>query len=268
MQAFSLKNLIYIFLLVSAFGCSNYQKVVKEGTPQEKLDAARKYYKDKDYIRALPLLEELMGLYYGRQEREEVYYLYAYSYFADEQFLVAGYHFNNFVQTYPRSEKREEVAYLHALCKYKRSLPHELDQSPTKEAIEALQSFINQYPNSTYVLSSNEKIDDLRKQILEKVYENAKLYYSLGYYKSAMVSCANALEDYPDMINREELTYIVVESAFMYAENSVENKQEERYSDALAKAKDFNKEFKNSQTYSKDIKRIIDRSNQALKEVS
>lgn len=268
MQAFSVRNLLFIFIALGFISCSNYQKLVKEGTPQEKLDAARKYYKEGDYLRAQPLLEELMGLYYGRPEREEVYYLYAYSYYGDAMYSVAGYHFNNFVQTYTRSDKREECAYMHAFCKYKRSLPHELDQSPTKEAIQALQSFINQYPNSTYVATSNEKIDDLRQEILKKVYENAKLYYNLGHYKSAMVSCANALEDYPDMMNRDELSYLIVESAFLYAENSITKKQTERYLDTIEKAKDFYKEFNTTSEYSKRIDKIIKESNDALSELS
>ena len=72
-------------MLISS--CSNYQKIVKDGTPQEKLDAARKYYKAKDYLRAQPLLEELLGLYYGRAEREEIYYLFAYSYFGNHELI-------------------------------------------------------------------------------------------------------------------------------------------------------------------------------------
>ena len=42
----------------------------------DKLEAAKKYYQSEDYVRALPLFEELLGLYYGKPEREEVYYLY------------------------------------------------------------------------------------------------------------------------------------------------------------------------------------------------
>ena len=244
--------------------CSNYQKIIKDGTPIEKLEAARKYYKDKDYIRAQPLLEELMGLYYGKPEREEIYYLYAYSFYGDGMFMVAGYHFNNFVQTYPLSPKKEEASYMTTICKYKRSLPHELDQSPTKDAINSLQAFINKYPNSTYVSSCNEKIDDLRTQLLKKVYENAKLYYSLGHYKSAMVSCTNAIEDYPDMINREELSYLVVNSAFLYAENSVKKKQTERYKKAISLANQFNKEFSKSNNFKKEVVKIIEKSNFVL----
>lgn len=256
MQAFSVKYLIYILIIFTATSCSNYQKIVKSGTPKEKYDAAKKYYKDKDYLRAQPLLEDLLSLYYGRKEREEIYYLYSYSYYANGEFLLAGYHFDNFVQTYSLSAKKEEAAYMSAVCKHKRTMPYELDQTPTKTAINAFQSFINQYPNSQYVQECNDNIDKLRKTILLKVYESAKLYHSLGYYKSAMVACTNALDDYPDMIHRSELSYLTVDASFKYAKNSVKAKQSERYTETLAKIKDFNKEFSKTEDYRKEINKI------------
>lgn len=263
-----MRYLIYILLLVSVAGCSNYQKIVKDGTPQEKLDAARKYYKNKDYIRAQPLLEELLGLYYGKKEREEIYYLFAYSYYGDGQYLLAGYYFNSFTQNYALSPKKEEASFMSALCKFKRSMPYELDQTPTKDAITSLQTFINQYPNSVYVNQCNEKIDILRSQMLKKVYESAKLYHSLGYFKSAMVSCSNAIEDYPDMINREELSFLIVESAFLYAENSVAKKQKERYQNTLIKLEEFNKEYRGSASYSKRIQKIEEKTKLALAQLT
>ena len=267
MQPFSLKYLLYILIAVTAISCSNYQKVLKKGTPMDKLEAAKKYYQNKDYVRALPLFEELLGLYYGKPEREEIYYLYAYSYFGNAEYLLAGYHFNNFSVTYALSDKKEEATYMSALCKFKKSMPYELDQTQTKNAINALQSFINQYPNSTYVANCNDKIDILRAQILKKIYESAKLYHSLGYYKSAMVSCSNAIDDYPDMINRTELSFLIVDAAYEYANNSIENKQKERYLDTLDRITTFNKEFAKTGEYTKEINRIKEKTEAQLAEV-
>lgn len=267
MQPFSLKYLLSILIAVTAFSCSNYQKVLKNGTPSEKLEYAKKYYQNKDYVRAIPLLEELLGLYYSKPEREEIYYLYAYSYYGNAEYLLAGYHFNNFSVTYALSPKKEEATYMSALCKFKKSMPYELDQTQTKNAINALQSFINQYPNSTYVADCNDKIDILRSQILKKIYESAKLYHSLGYYKSAMVSCSNAIDDYPDMINRPELSYLIVDAAYEYARNSISSKQEERYKETLEKILVFNKEYAKTGEYNKEIKKIKEKTDAQLAEV-
>lgn len=268
MQAFSVRNTIYIIIATLLVSCSGYQKLVKDGTPSEKLEAAKKYYKSKDYVRAQMLFEELLGLYYGKPEREEIAYLYAYSYYGTEEYLLAGYYFNSFAQTYSLSPKKEEASYMGAVCKYKKAMPVELDQAPTKSAISTLQSFINQYPNSTYIADCNDKIDKLRARILAKVYENAKLYHSLGHYKSAMVACENALEDYPDMINRGELHFLMVDAAYLYAKNSISKKQEERYILTVEKAEDYVAEYGQNAEYSSAISKIITKSNSAIAEIN
>ncbi|MFT7230280.1 MAG: outer membrane protein assembly factor BamD, partial [Bacteroidia bacterium] len=131
-----------------------------------------------------------------------------------------------------------------------------------------LQTFINQYPNSGYVSECNTKMDELRMRLLKKVYENAKLYHSLGYYNSAMVACQNAVEDYPDMINRDELTFLMVDAAYLFAQNSIEKKQLERYSETLMKVKEFNKEFDTDSKYSKPVLKINIKTEAAIAELN
>ena len=172
-----------------------------------------------------------------------------------------------FSQTYALSPKREEAAYMHGICEFQKSMAPELDQTPTKEAINSLQAFINQYPNSKYVDDCNAKIDELRNRILLKVYNSAKLYYHLGQYKSAIVACTNALDDYPDMINREELGYIIVESAYNYAKNSVKKMQEERYNETLTAIKTFYKEYKTDGSFVDDVKKIEEKTTNDLEEL-
>ena len=261
-----MRAILYIFLAFSIVGCSNYQKVVKKGTREQKLEAAKKYYNKKDYLRAQPLFEELLGLYYGQTEREEIYFYYAYSHYGVGEYLLAGYHFRNFTQTYALSPKREEAAYMTAVCEYQKSMPYELDQTATKGSINSLQSFINQYPNSSYVADCNTKIDELRARILLKVYNSAKLYYELGHYKSAIVACTNALDDYPDMINREELSYLIAESSYLYAKNSIKKMQEERYENTLTAISTYHSEYRGAGNYSKDIAKIKEKSLKGLAE--
>jgi outer membrane protein assembly factor BamD len=143
-----------------------------------------------------------------------------------------------------------------AVCKFKKAMPQELDKTPTEDAIKDLQTFINEYPNSSYVADCNDKIDLLRERILMKVYLNAKLYYDLGYYKSAIVACQNAIDDYPDINNRTELSFLAADAAYLYAKNSVQKKQQERYQEALKKLEEFEKEFGNSNGFSNSIEKI------------
>ncbi len=226
------KYLIYILPLFF-LSCDGYNKLLKNGTLQEKYDAAKRYYNKSDYARALPLFEELSRIYRGRREAEELYFYYAYCHYGQGEYLMASYHFKNYIDNYPRSSRVEEAAYMRAYCDFFRSLPHELDQTASKAAIEELQLFINQYPESEFVLKANAHIDELRQRILFKAYENARLWFDIGDYKAAMTACSNAVDDYPDIDQRDELLYLAFKAAYLYAKNSVESVQKERFKDAL-----------------------------------
>ena len=82
-----------------------------------------------------------------------------------------------------------------------------------------------------------------------------------------MVSCSNAIDDYPDMINRTELSFLIVEASYEYANNSIENKQEERYLDTLDRIATFNKESAKTGEYTKEINRIKEKTEAQLAEV-
>ena len=268
MQAFLVRVLIYILIASSLISCSGYNKLLKEGTREEKLEGARKYYSKKDYMRAQPLLEDLMGLYFGLEEREEIFLKLAYTHYGLSEYLIAGYHFRTFANNYPVSEHREEATYMSAVCDYHKSLAYELDQTNTKMAIRSLQGFINKYPNSSYVDDCNNRMDELRKRLLVKAYNSAKLYYQLGQYNAAIVACTNALEDYPDIINRDELHYLIADAAFIYASNSVTSSQEERYQSCVQACDEYLKNFDSNNSYYNRVLRIKEQSTAALKELA
>jgi outer membrane protein assembly factor BamD len=72
------------------------------------------------------------------------------------------------------------------------------------------------------------------------------LYYDLGYYKASATSFAELLSNFPDSQRAEEYKLMVVKSWYKYAENSIENKQEERYETVLNECADFGDLFPDS----------------------
>lgn len=260
---------IYSFIIIFSLSGCGYQKLLKKGTPEEKLRVAKKYYQKKDYARAQPLFEALITAYYGKAEAEEIYYYYGQCHFGGEEYLLAGYYFRDFVQKFPNSNKIEEVSFLVALCDYKKSLRSELDQTDTRLALGSLQLFIDQNPNSQYVAEANKKIDELRARLLDKVYRNAKIFYMIGEYKAAMVACENAIENYPDMMHTSELAFYVVDAAYKLAKNSLVSVQVERYKTVLEKAAFFYKE--NSQqnnAYLKSVQEIEKKTKKELEKIT
>jgi outer membrane protein assembly factor BamD len=162
----------------------------------------------------------------------------------------------------------EEAFYMYANSMFKDSPNFDLDQTSTLTAIEALQTFINSYPDSKYAESCNQDLKDLRHRLEEKAYEKAKLYYktsgvTIANFKAAVVAIDNFQRDFPDSEYIEELSYLKVQSQYDLATVSFENKQRERFSDALKFYEEFIDVFPKSK-YIKQAEKVYDGATKGL----
>ena len=221
------------------------------------------YYVDEDCFRATDLLEELVTIYRGSSRGEKVYYYYANCLFSQDNYIYAAYHYARFSQTYPNSEFAEECEFLSAKCYYYMSPNPNLDQENTHKAIEALQLFLNKHPGSSYMEECNKMINKLRDKLETKAYDIAKLYFKMGYYKSAIIALKNNLKDYPDTKYREDILFHILKSGFLLAENSVQKKQNERYSAAIDYYYQFVAEYPESK-YLKEAERFFKNAEKQL----
>jgi len=264
---FKLRRNIFLLLIVLALGsCSKYQTLVKKGTPEQKYNAALKYYAKDDYYHAQQLFDELVVLYRGTNKLEKIYYYYAQTYYKQHEYVVASYHFKYFAKTFPKSEFAEECYYLSAYCKYLDSPPANLDQTSTKNAIKDMQMYINMYPNSEKVAEANDVMDELRKKLVVKDFEIAKLYLNTEYYRSAIYSLAQHVKDYPSSPYKEETMYLSVKANFDYAEKSVIQKQKERYTDAISAVNDYLDSYPEGE-YASDANRYLHSSQVRIKRI-
>jgi len=271
---FSAKRILFFFLtalMLTAQGCkSKFEKIRLSSDIAKKYQEAVKYYDKKDYNKALILLDDLVQRYRGRAEAEDLYYYFAYTNYNLKDYTTARYHFKIFADTYPNSTKAEECRYMAAYCFYLESPNYSLDQSNTIKAIEALQLFINLYPRSDRSAEAAKLIQDLRDKLEIKSFENAKLYLTIGDYKSAVIAFRNSMREYPDTKFAEEMEYLAIQSQCLYAKNSIEAKQEERFTEAIQMANEFaenypeSKFLKDSEQLKKDALKGIEEAKKLL----
>jgi outer membrane protein assembly factor BamD len=228
-----------------------------------KLDYAIKLYKKEQYFKALPLLEELLTVYRGTKKAELTYYYYAYTNYQLGDYTTAAYDFGNYAKTYPNSEYAEECAYMKAYCYYQDSPNYSLDQTSTVKAINEFQLFIDEHLRSTRVAECNKMIDTLRYKLETKDFENAKLYYHMEDYKAAVVSFDNLMKDFPSTVYREEAMFLGLKSWYLLAENSFEEKKNERYKKAVTAYGEFAAAFPESK-YKKEATSIVEKSREKL----
>ncbi|MFT6209997.1 MAG: outer membrane protein assembly factor BamD [Bacteroidia bacterium] len=255
---------IFSIMLVFA-GCSKYQRILKSNDFEKKFEVAKAYYDNGKYQKAFPLFEELITVFRGTSKAEDVYYYYAYSNYKLGDFMLAGYHFDNFVRTFPRSDRAEDAQFMNAKCYFLDSSEPSLDQTSTKKAIDELQLFINKYPESPKVDECNDLMDRLRFKLETKAYNGAKLYYRLGEYKAAIFALRNTLAEFPDTRHREEISFMIVRSSYLLADNSIDEKKVERFEEALRECDEFIERYprasdvKNAESIIEDSKKELEK---------
>ena len=269
---------LVIVLAFSLFqlSCSKkFNQLQKKGTVDEKYKAAIDYYQKADYYKAGVLLEEITPLLTRDSTSQRAQFYNAYCNYYQSNFQMSSYLFKTFYSTYNNSEFAEEAYYMYAYSMFKDAPPHNLDQTNTLTAIDALQTFINTYPDSKYAKKCSQDLNDLRFRLELKAYEKAKLYFKtrepsfLGRsnYKATVVSVENFRKDFPDSKFNEELSYLQILAQQELSDVSYFIKQRERYNEAINLHEKFIDKYPNSK-YLKELDKIYEKSLKGLEKVA
>lgn len=223
-------NILFISLVLVSLltSCSPYQKVLNNPNASEKYSAAEEYYNAGDYRRANRLFEQVLPSYRGKPQAQRVIFFYANSYFEIKDYYLAAYQFESFIKSYPKSNRIDEANFMEAKSYYMLSPSYSLDQKNTHEAIDKLQIFIDNYPNSEFTAEANTYIQELQRKIEKKDYEISKQYYTIRDYRSAIKAFDNFIISYPGTPFREDALYFKFLSSYEIATNSIITKKIER----------------------------------------
>lgn len=263
-----MKNIFFLVVgVVLLSSCSAYQDALKNNDVKAKYDFADSLYSQGKYKKALRLWEQIVPLYRGRPQAERVTYLYADTYYQLGDYYNGGYQFERFVKSFPQSTKREEAAFKGAQSYFNRSPRFNLDQGDTFIALEKLQTFINEYPDSEQVSEANEKVQELNTKLERKAYEIAKGYNKIGASRGTFINAISAFDsfliDYPGSVYREDALYWKFNSAYQLAIGSINSLKTERLQAARVAYKALEKYYPEGK-YTKEVTKEIAEINEAL----
>ncbi len=218
-----------LFCLICCSSCNEFGRILKSTDNDVKYEVAMDYYDRMDYNHALELFDLLQNSFRNTPKGELITYRTAMCYYLTYDYEIAAYFFNKFVTNYPYSKDAEKAAYMNAYCSYLISPKINLDQQNTLTAISHLESYISRYPQGDSVARANELLVDLNNKLEEKDYNICLLYYRMENYNAAITCFENLLKKYPNTSHREEILSDMAKTYYDYAENSVPEKQKERY---------------------------------------
>ena len=253
-------KIILLGLLSCVFvSCSKFKKIEKSEDWRVKYDAALEYYNKKDYYRSAILFESIQAIVRGLPEGEKVEFSLAYCQYYEKTYLLAANQFKIFYETYGRSSLAEEAQFMYAFSLFVGSPDFQLDQKSSLDAMDAMQNFINQHPNSPLRDRAAEVITVSQRKLELKAYEGAKQYLKLKQYKAAVVAIDAFKRNFPDSDYLEELIYLKVLSQYKLAQKSFSFKQLERYGATVEYYKELVDGYPNS-SFLKEAQKIYSES--------
>ncbi len=237
---------LLVFVTLSLASCGQFEKVRKSSDVNYKLTKANEYFDKHEYVHANELYKELMPIMKSTRNYESLCFKYSYTFYYMKDYIEASYHFKNFTETFPASKQAEECEYMSAVCLFKYAPKNTLDQTNTTKALEALQSYANRYPKSEHTAEATDYIDRSRKKLEAKEADAANLYFNISQYKAATVAYKSVMRDYPESSSMDLYQFMIMKAMYKFADKSITEKQEERFSNAIAAYNDLKANFPNS----------------------
>ncbi|WP_276817150.1 outer membrane protein assembly factor BamD [Segatella maculosa] len=252
------KILIPICTTLLLVDCApEFNKVYKTDDYRYKYEFAKECYADGRYAQAITLLTDLINIEKGTDNAQESLYMLAMAEYNSLDYEGAAQAFKRYYQSYPKGYLVEMAHYYEGLSLYKSTPEPRLDQSTTVSSISAFQTFLDLFPDSKLKPEAQKRLFELQDKLVLKELYSARLYYNLGpyfgncsdggnNYEACIVTCQNALKDYPYTSLREDFSVLLMKSKFELAEQSVEAKRLERYQDAEDECYGFINQFPDS----------------------
>ena len=253
--------LFYLLALTVMSGCSGYNKIVKASDYNTKYSLAKTYFMEGHFTTCSSILEECVAYQRGTAQAEESMYLLATCYYNLEDYLSASQYYMACYRSFPNSTYSESCLYWSGRSLFLDTPDPRLDATSTTSAIMQLQRFVETYPTSKFRPEAEQMIYTMYDRLVEKEIGTAELYYSMGNYlgnnyRSSIIVAQNALRDYPYTKYREKLSMLILKAKFQMAQESVLEKRDDRYRDAIDEYYAFKNEFPES-SYMKEADKMF-----------
>lgn len=222
-----------MLLIIMASGCRNTSFIQPGDTLEVAYEKALALYEDEKWDEAAGAFSAVLTLGRGSNVAQDAQFYLAEANFKNKRYLVAASEYERFTLLYPDSPMRETADLNIARCYYELSPRYKLDQTYTVQAIENFNIFLSRYPGSENREEAIASIDALREKLAQKIYSAADFYRRTQRYEAAVLTYGEVIDQYPETAWAEQSLVEQMESYILYADNSVSDRQRERYQKAL-----------------------------------
>ena len=183
-----LSRLTFVVLALTAAGCPKRQQVA--APPQDAQQAIAQATADleaKRYRQAEDRFTFIIFNFPGSRQASDAQYYLAETYFRSKDYLQAQNEFDFYLKSFPNGRFQEEATYKLAVSYLKSAPGHVRDQARALKARETVDQFLETYPDSRFRAEAEQLRDDIGDRLALREFDAARLYYTSGEYKSALV---------------------------------------------------------------------------------
>lgn len=247
-----MRNILIITLAAFALISCRSQDLIRPGDSLEvAFEKAKSQYDQEKWSSAADAFETVVSIGRGTDLGQDAQFYLAESYYNSRRYLLAASEYERYTSFYPRSERRELADFKAAVSYYNMSPRYKLDQTYTREAIERFRLFVSRHPDSERVSEASEHIDELRNKLARKKYEAANFYMRTERFQAATVYHDVVIDQYPESKWAERALVDQIEAYILYADDSVQERQKERYEEAVTSYETYLQLFPRGENRSK-----------------
>tara|TARA_Y100001978_G_C23652193_1_gene414035 strand:+ start:367 stop:1152 length:786 start_codon:yes stop_codon:yes gene_type:complete len=185
---------------------------------KKKYDKGITLFNKKKYPRAIEQFKYIIMNNPGSRISIDSQFYLAESKFYNKDYIESSSEYTLFIRWSTDLEKIEEAKYKIASCAVNSVNDFQKDQTETLAALNLLQEFIDEYPNSNRIYECEKLVDELRDKLAKKDYETARLYLKLEKYDSAVIYFNQVINEFYDTIFYEK-SHIGVLLSYQLSEN-------------------------------------------------
>lgn len=183
--------------LIFLAGCGSGITMKNYNTVEEQFGHSMDAYQAHHYLKAIDGFQKVVYNFSGASMVDSAQYYMAMSYYQNKEYFLAASEFERLVNNYPGSQFVDDAQYMSGLCYFKSAPKHYgLDQEELVKAIDMLQDFVTDHPSSELVADAKETIHLGQERLAHKRFENGRMYFRLGNYKSAKIYFQGVIDDY------------------------------------------------------------------------
>lgn len=243
-------------IILALTSCSQYSKLLKTGTLQQKYDQANIYFEQGKYNKTITLYTNILPFLMGSSREDTILFRIGKAHYNSQNYEMSYQYFDEYRNKFARMPLSQEAELLYARSFANLSLSPEKDQQETKKAITSYNEYLNRYPKDTNRVEIEQEIEDLTKKLYYKTFLNAALYYKIGQYNAAITALRAALKENPETPHRQEMMFLITRSWYDYARGSIPSKQLDRYLKMIDSYYNFKGEYPESEKFDKQLDQI------------